>query len=163
VNTHTLGSVLLRVHDYRSMDRRFTANLYIGRLLAIVVLLLVACPVFAQDQATRLVALLDYLGSDYKNAVQDGKVLNEDEYGEMQEFAKRSLDLFNQLKEVDKTDKAGVESSLKTLASQVDKKADPKVIAELAKTAKDKLIAAYSIVPYPRRLPSFAAGKKLYE
>jgi high-affinity iron transporter len=163
VNTHTLGSVLLRVHDCRSIDRPFTANLYIGRLLAIVVLLLVARPAFAQDQAKRLVALLDYLGSDYKNAVQDGKVLSKDEYGEMQEFAKRSLDLFNQLKEIDKTDKAGVESSLKTLASQVDKKADPKVIAELAKTAKDKLIAAYNIVPYPRRLPSFASGKKIYD
>ena len=131
--------------------------------LAVVVLLMTACPAIAQDNAKRLVALLDYLGSDYKNAVQDGKILSQDEYGEMQEFAKRSLDLFTQLKEVDKADKAGVESSLKSLASQVDSKADPKVIAELAKTAKDKLIAAYNIVPYPRRLPSFASGKKIYD
>jgi high-affinity iron transporter len=131
--------------------------------LAVVVLLLTPCPAIAQDNAKRLVALLDYLGSDYKNAVQDGKILSQDEYGEMQEFAKRSLDLFTQLKEVDKADKAGVESSLKSLASQVDSKADPKVIAELAKTAKDKLIAAYNIVPYPRQLPSFASGKKIYD
>jgi high-affinity iron transporter len=131
--------------------------------LAVVVLLLTTGPAIAQDNAKRLVALLDYLGSDYKNAVQDGKILSPDEYGEMQEFAKRSLDLFTQLKEVDKADKAGVESSLKSLASQVDSKADPKVIAELAKTAKDKLIAAYNIVPYPRRLPSLAAGKKIYD
>jgi len=131
--------------------------------LAVVVLLLSTCPAIAQDNAKRLVALLDYLGSDYKNAVQDGKILSQDEYGEMQEFAKRSLDLFTQLKEVDKADKAGVESSLKSLASQVDSKADPKVIAELAKTAKDKLIAAYNIVPYPRQLPSFASGKKIYD
>jgi high-affinity iron transporter len=122
-----------------------------------------ANPVFAQDQAKRLVALLDYLGSDYKNAVKDGKILSQDEFAEMQEFAKRSLELFNQLKEIDKADKAGIESNLKTLASQVEKKADPPVVAELAKTTKDKLIAAYQIVPHPRRLPSLATGKRIYD
>jgi high-affinity iron transporter len=147
----------------RSIRHVPSTKLNIVPWLAVVVLLMTTCPAIAQDNAKRLVALLDYLGSDYKNAVQDGKILSQDEYGEMQEFAKRSLDLFTQLKEVDKADKAGVESSLKSLASQVDNKADPKVIAELAKTAKDKLIAAYNIVPYPRRLPSFASGKKIYD
>src|SRR5262245_3288756 len=72
-----------------------------------------AHPAFAQDQAKRLVALLDYLGSDYKNAIKDGKILSQDEFSEMQEFSKRSLELFNQLKEVDKADKAGIEANLK--------------------------------------------------
>ena len=126
-------------------------------------LLSTAPAAFAQDQAKRLVALLDYLGSDYKNAVRDGKVLSQDEYGEMQEFSRRSLDLFKQLKEVDKADKAGVEPALKSLASQIENKADPKTVSELAKRTKEKLIAAYNIVPYPRQLPSFASGKKLYD
>ncbi|HXF75939.1 MAG TPA: cytochrome c, partial [Methylomirabilota bacterium] len=125
--------------------------------------LLFAGPVRAQDQAKRLVALLDYLGSDYKNAVQHGKILNQDEFGEMQEFAKRSLELFAQLKAADKSDKAGVEPNLKTLARYVERKADPGDVAKLAKETKDKLIAAYHIVPYPRRLPSLAAGKKIYD
>ncbi len=56
--------------------------------------LLSAAPAaFAQDEAKRLVALLDYLGSDYKNAVKDGKILSPDEYAEMQEFSKRSQEL----------------------------------------------------------------------
>jgi high-affinity iron transporter len=118
---------------------------------------------FAQDQARRLVALLDYLSTDYKNAVQDGKVVSQDEYGEMQEFSRRSLDLFKQLKEADKTDKAGIEPVLKSLASQIENKADPKTVSEFAKSAKEKLIAAYNIVPYPRQLPTFASGKKLYD
>ncbi|HTF91512.1 MAG TPA: FTR1 family protein, partial [Verrucomicrobiae bacterium] len=116
----------------------------------------------AQEQAKKLVALLDYLGSDYKNAVKDGKVLSKDEYGEAQEFAKRGLDLFSQLKEIDKGDRAGVESTIKSLASQIEKKADPQSVAELAKNAKDKLIAAYNIVPYPKQLPSLEAGRKLF-
>ena len=58
-------------------------------------------------------ALLDYLGSDYKNAVQDGKIVNGDEFAEMQEFSKRTLELLKQLKETDKADKAGVEPTIK--------------------------------------------------
>jgi high-affinity iron transporter len=126
------------------------------------ILLLAAVPASAQEQARKLVALLDYLGSDYKNAVQDGKVLSQDEYGEMREFSKRSLDLFVQLKATDKGDKAGVESALKSLALQIDSKAEPKVVAELAKSAKDSLIAAYKIIPYPRQLPSLESGRAIY-
>ena len=132
-------------------------------LLAALTILNIAPAAFAQDQPKRLVALLDYLGSDYKNAVRDGKVLSQDEYGEMQEFSRRSLDLFKQLKEIDKADKAGVEPALKSLASQIENKADPKTVSELAKRTKEKLIAAYNIVPYPRQLPTFASGKKLYD
>jgi len=132
-------------------------------LLAALTILNIAPAAFAQDQPKRLVALLDYLGSDYKNAVRDGKVLSQDEYGEMQEFSRRSLDLFKQLKEIDKADKAGVEPALKSLASQIENKADPKTVSELAKRTKEKLIAAYNIVPYPRQLPTFASGKTLYD
>jgi len=131
--------------------------------LAIAALLSAAPLAFAQpDDAKRLVSLLDYLGSDYKNAVKDGKILSADEYTEMQEFSKRSQELFNQLKQADKADKAGVESTIKSLAGQIEKKADPQSVAELAKNAKDKLIAAYNIVPYPKQLPSWDAGKKLF-
>jgi len=162
-NANDRGFIRVSVLGRPSIDRsRFTK--YFGtHLLVLLTFLLFAQPAFAQDQARRLVALLDYLSSDYKNAVQGGKILSQDEFAEMQEFSKRCLELFNQLKEIDKSDKAGIESNLKALASQVENKADPKVVAELAKTAKDKLIAAYSIVPYPRRLPSLAAGKKIYD
>jgi high-affinity iron transporter len=164
-STHTGTSpcALVLVRDRRPSQRLRLAKLFLVRLLPLLAFLLLAHPVFAQDQAKRLVALLDYLSSDYKNAVKDGNILSQDEYGEMQEFAKRSLELFSQLKETDKADKAGIESILKSLAGQIGNKADPHVVSELAKSAKDKLIAAYNIVPYPRRLPSFAAGKKLYD
>jgi len=131
--------------------------------IAIATVLSMTSTAGAQDQARRLVALLDYLGSDYKNAVQDGKVLSEDEYGEMQEFTKRGLELFKQLKDYDQADKAGIEPALNSLASQVRNKADPKSVSAAAKSAKQKLIAAYKIVSYPRQLPTFASGKKLYD
>jgi len=126
------------------------------------ILLFAASTAFADEEARRLVALLDYLGSDYKNAVQDGKVLNQNEFAEMQEFSKRTLELFKQLKEADKADKAGVEPSLKSLAAQIQNKADAKEVAELADGAKQKLIATYNIVPYPKQLPSQANGRAIY-
>src|SRR6185503_9318661 len=116
--------------------------------IAIATVLSMSAAAGAQDQARRLVALLDYLASDYKNAVQDGKVLSEDEYGEMQEFTKRALELFRQLRELDKADKAAVEPALNSLASQVENKADAKSVSTAAKSAKEKLIAAYKIVSY---------------
>src|SRR5262245_42690348 len=84
-------------------------------VVVFLILLFAASTAFAEDEARRLVALLDYLGSDYKNAVQDGKIINQDEFTEMQEFSKRTLELVKQLKETDKADKAGVEPSLKSL------------------------------------------------
>src|SRR5688572_12657671 len=84
-------------------------------LIALFLILFSVSTAFADDQARRLVALLDYLASDYKNAVQDGKVISQDEYEEMQEFSKRALELLKQLKEIDKTDKAGIEPAVKSL------------------------------------------------
>jgi high-affinity iron transporter len=150
--------------DTGTLQQRSAARTKIAATcLAVLIILLAGAPVLAQDQAKKLVALLDYLGSDYKNAVKDGKVLNPDEYGEMQEFAKRGLELFTQLKGADKGDKAGVEVLVKTLAQHVADKADPKAVAEVAKQAKEKLLTAYTIIPYPRRLPSLAGGKKIYD
>jgi high-affinity iron transporter len=119
-------------------------------------------PAFASDEARRLVSILDYLGSDYKNAVSDGKVLNQDEYSEMQEFSNRTQELFKQLKELDKTDRAGIESDLNILARQIDTKSDPQSVGELANSMKQKLIASYNIVTYPKRLPSLSDGAELY-
>ena len=83
-----------------------------------------------------LVSLLDYLGSDYKNAVKDGKILSADEYTEMQEFSKRSQELFNQLKQADKADRAGIESTIKSLAAQIDKKPSPRSSPSSPRTPK---------------------------
>jgi high-affinity iron transporter len=130
--------------------------------VALLAFLTITPAAFGQDEAKRLVSLLDYLGSDYKNAVKDGKILSQDEYGEMQEFSKRSQELLNKLKQADKVDKAGVEPTVKSLAAEIDRKAEPKVIADLAQSAKEKLIAAYKIVPYPKQIPPREAGEKLY-
>ena len=130
----------------------------------VLILLTLATPsALADDNAKKLLALVDYIGTDYKNAVQGGKILNQNEYQEQLEFSKRSLELFDQLQQADKGDKAGIEPTLKSLASKIANKADPKAVAELANDAKAKLISTYQIIPYPKTLPSLASGKQIYD
>jgi high-affinity iron transporter len=134
----------------------------IGSAAILMLLSMTPAAAGAQDQARRLVALLDYLGGDYQNAVQDGNIINQDEYAEMDEFSKRILELMSQLKAVDNADKAGVEPALKSLVSQVKNKGDANLVATLADDAKKKLIVTYKIIPYPRQLPVLTEGRKLY-
>jgi high-affinity iron transporter len=124
--------------------------------------LITASPGLAADEAKRLTALIDYIGGDYKNAVQEGKVVNPDEYQEMLEFAARSLELLQKLKADEKRDSAGIEPLLLKLASEVRRQGDPKVVAQLAQQIKGRLIAAYKIATHPRVLPTLTEGKSIY-
>ncbi|MGZ9272165.1 MAG: FTR1 family protein [Candidatus Binatia bacterium] len=117
----------------------------------------------AGDEAKRILALIDYIGGDYKNSVKDGGVINPGEYQEMSEFAARSAQLFTQLKAAEGGDKAGIEKDLQTLLAHIKGKSGENAVPQLAQQIKDRLIKAYNIVPYPRRLPSLASGKKIYD
>ena len=135
-----------------------------ARLASVIILALLSLGSSAQgaDEPRRLISLMDYLGGDYGNAVQGGKIVSQDEFGEMQEFAKRSLELLALLKKADGADRAGIAGLLSELTKKIDDKSDAETIAQLTKQIKDKVLSAYSIVPYPRKLPALASGKKLY-
>ena len=117
---------------------------------------------WAADEPRRLVAVVDYIAGDYRNAVGAGKVTNPDEYREMTEFSARALELAGQLRAAEKTDRTGVEASLNELAAQIKRKGDDKIVSELARRIKDKLLVAYNIAPYPRGFPALQAGRILY-
>jgi high-affinity iron transporter len=130
--------------------------------LGIVLLLLTHSPaLWAADEAKRIVALIDYIGGDYRNAVQAGKVVNSDEYTEMTEFAARSLELFNQLKSAE-GDKAGIEKDLNSLAEHIKKKTGDDAVPQVAQQIKDRLIKTYNIVTYPKALPNYDGAKLIY-
>lgn len=124
---------------------------------------LVAAVAFAAgDEAKRILALIDYIGGDYKNSVKDGKVLNAGEYQEMSEFAGRSAELFKQLASADGGDKAGIEKDLQTLLAHIKNKSGEDEVPKLAQAIKARLIETYNIVPYPRKLPALTSGQKIY-
>ena len=55
--------------------------------LALSVSTALAEPLSTQDKAKQVWQLLDYLAVDYGGSVNDGRITNEAEYAEMQEFA----------------------------------------------------------------------------
>jgi high-affinity iron transporter len=129
--------------------------------LALLLIALPASTLWAADEAKRIVALIDYIGGDYRNAVQGGKIINPDEYQEMSEFSARSLELFRQLKSAE-GDKAGIEKELNALAAHIKNKTGDDAVPELAQQIKDRLIKTYNIVTYPKALPNYAGAKTLY-
>ena len=135
------------------------------RVILIGILLLFASspPLLASDEAKRVLALIDYIGGDYRNAVQGGKIINQDEYQEMTEFSTRSLELFERLKESEGRDRAGIEKDLRAVALHIGQKSGEDVIPQLAQQIKDRLIATYKIVTHPKVLPSLETAKAVYD
>jgi high-affinity iron transporter len=118
---------------------------------------------WAADEAKRLVALVDYIGGDYRNAVEGGKIVNQLEYDEMLEFSTRSLEIFKQLQASEGgRDAAGIEKELHVLALHIKQKSGDRVVPELAQQIKDRLITTYKIITYPKALPDLEAAKVIY-
>jgi high-affinity iron transporter len=118
---------------------------------------------WASDEAKRVLALIDYIGGDYRNAVQGGRVVNPDEYQEMIEFSARSLELFERLKESEGGDRAGIEKDLRAVALHIKEKSGEDLVPQLAQQIKDRLIATYKIVTHPRVLPNLETAKAVYD
>ena len=134
-------------------------RIFIGILL---LLLTQSSALWAGDEANRVLALIDYIGGDYRNAVQGGKVINPDEYKEMTEFSTRALELFNQLKTSEGGDKAGIEKDLRSLAEHIKNKSGEDRVPDLAQQIKDRLIKTYNIATYPKTLPTYDSAKAIY-
>lgn len=117
---------------------------------------------WAADEAKRVLSLVDYIGGDYRNAVQGGKIINIDEYQEMSEFSARSLELFNQLKATEGGDKANIEKELRSLEAHIKNKSGDEVVPRLAQEIKERLIKTYNILTYPKAIPNYESGKAIY-
>ncbi len=137
------------------------------RVFKFFILFLLFSPLFysslhASQEAKRVLSLVDYIGGDYKNAVQGGKVINEGEYKEMLEFSTDSLRLFGELR-FSSGDKEGIELDLIELSKKIEDKSSTKEIESITGSIKIKIISTYGILTYPKNHPSFKVGRDLYE
>lgn len=128
--------------------------------LALLVLpLLFAPPAFAQEAQT-ILHLLDYIGVDYPEAVEDGKIKNEDEYKEMLEF---TAQVAAQVKGLpDNLRKQALVADAAALAKLVQEKAPAAGIADAAGKLRWAIVGAYNLRLAPRVPPDLARGKALY-
>lgn len=119
-------------------------------------------PVFANQDAKRLLSLVDYIGGDYKNAVDRDRIVNEDEYREMLEFSSEAIEIYDYMtaRQDNETD---IGNDLKELSDMIHKASSTGDVELLANALKSKIISQYKIVPYPTNEVSLFEGKPLYE
>ena len=126
-------------------------------------LLLITRPLMADTQ--QLLQLIDYVGVDYSGAVADGKVVDEGEYAEMQDF---SAGISQQLSDLDNPEsadnslKASLIADSKSLSTLIEQKASADKIKQLTTKMHQRIISAYKIKVTPRKQPDLKRAKGLY-
>lgn len=105
--------------------------------------------------------LVDYVGVDYREAVEDGKVINEGEYAEMREFTASAQQLAQKLPA--HAQNATLLASLAQLRAAVERKASPDDVARIARQANALLMASHPIDSVPGHAIDIKAGAALYQ
>ena len=130
-------------------------------LRSLVLGLLFALPLggAAQDAQT-ILHLLDYIGVDYPEAIEAGKVKSADEYKEMLEFTAQVRSRIAVLPENAK--KKDLLSQADALRRLVEKKQPAPAVAEASGNLRRAIVDAYKLRLAPRAAPDLEKGKALY-
>jgi high-affinity iron transporter len=131
-------------------------------LWRILLLLVLALPfsVRADDTAQTVVHMLDYVSVDYPSFVKDGKVVDETEYKEQQEFSARVVDLLRNLPTVPQ--RAELLKEAQRLQTRIDARAPGAEVSKIASELRWRVIGAYRIAVAPRTAPDLKHGAALY-
>lgn len=118
-------------------------------------------PKSTEAEARQLWQLLDYVSVDYAGAVQNGSVISEVEYGEMQEFSTRAQSQVLALPPHPRH--AELTAAISRLKAAVENKETPPRVSELAREANRLLLLAYPFPVAPPSMPDLARGAALYQ
>jgi high-affinity iron transporter len=109
--------------------------------------------------AEELLFLLQYVGSDYAGAVQQGAVVSEFEYQEMLEFTRVLLE---EQARIDANPESAVTAGLARLRALVENKEDPEAVQAQSRELVALMTRELRLVTYPARAPSVERGRALY-
>ncbi|SDU34094.1 FTR1 family protein [Pseudomonas mandelii] len=112
------------------------------------------------EGAPQALHLLDYIGADYPQTVQAGKVIDESEYREQLEFIKVLQGLIAAMPA--KPEKAGLEQGVSTIRSAITARQDGADVARQARQLGAKLAVAYEVSQAPIITPDPTRGAPLY-
>ena len=110
------------------------------------------------------ISLIDYIGSDYNNSVKDGKVINVNEYAEMNEFISKARGLFNKADiKINPQEKIGIAGELEKLKSLIeDKRTEAEVFNSTVKI-KTAILKLNLIEVAPASWPDIQNGKNVFQ
>lgn len=114
------------------------------------------------DNTQMVIHLLDYIARDYAAAVEEGEIINAEEYGEMLEFSATVNEIVQPILEKYPQEKKSIPSQVQQLRSLVEQKADRTQIAALSRNIKSAIIQLTGYQVAPLKWPDLARGKMLY-
>lgn len=129
-------------------------------LRRLILLLFLFCSAIGAQEAQTILHLLDYIGVDYAEAVSDGRVKNEDEYKEMQEFAAQVAERLKALPENPR--KTELANDAAALVRLIAAKEAPVAVSAAASKLRWMLVDAYKLRLAPRIAPSLEQAGLLY-
>jgi high-affinity iron transporter len=130
-------------------------------LLFAALLALLPAPAFAQDQGAQVAwRLLDYIAVDYREAIADGRIVNQAEYDEMREFSASVSQRMGALPA--RAERGGLISGARELEAAIARKAAPEEVDRMARGLAGRLLAAYPVPLAPAAAPDLARGARLY-
>lgn len=112
------------------------------------------------EKAQTIVHMLDYVGVDYPDSVQDGRVINSEEYEEQHEFAAQAISLLGELSAV--PEQTRLLQQAHDLRTRIEAKASGKEIAALADQLLIGVIHAWQLSVAPRQPPDLQQGENLF-
>lgn len=112
------------------------------------------------EGAPQALHLLDYIGADYPDTVQAGKVIDEGEYREQLEFIKVLQGLIAAMPA--KPEKDGLEQGISTLRNAISARQDGADVARQARQLGARLAVAYEVSQAPIITPDPTRGAPLY-
>lgn len=115
-------------------------------------------PVLADT--SQLLQLIDYIGVDYSEAVNNEQVINESEYAEMHDFSAGISQQINDLP-AHKV-KADLITQSKNLSVLIQQKIASDQIRQLTSQMHQSIVAAYDVVVVPRKQPEINRAQALY-
>ncbi|ODB39166.1 cystathionine gamma-synthase [Pseudomonas mosselii] len=114
----------------------------------------------ATAEATKALHLLDYIGADYPPTVRDGKVVDDGEYREQQEFSGVLAELVKGLPA--HAEHGALEQGVQSLREAIDQRQDGAAVARQARQLGARLAVAYEVSQAPVITPDPARGAALY-
>ncbi|OOZ41093.1 hypothetical protein BOW53_05005 [Solemya pervernicosa gill symbiont] len=124
------------------------------------ILMWLTLPAYASE-TQQLLQLLDYVGVDYAEAVENGKIINRGEYNEMVEFSSAISESIATLpwSEI----KPALKIDAQQLVDTINARQQSSVIIELTAAMRRQVMNAYEVVSVPGKAPDTLLAQQLYQ
>lgn len=150
----TMKSILVFLFLPNSLPWRLTMVLLAANLHDVAM----AAP--ADEQAQTVVHMLDYVGVDYAGFVQDGKVINAEEYAEQREFATQAVILLGKLPAT--PEQPRLLQQARELLTRIENKAPGDEVSALAGQLRMGVIHAWKLSVVPQQPPDLQQAVRLF-